>query len=130
MTTAQDRARNRRIGTCYDRLACDFLTTHMYRRDNRLGVPLICCPPRSPMTGLDEDKLALSGSPSQNFGSGDGLTLSCEIDGRFASEYVIAVNCDGNRIAAGKRQFKRLVEMGVDPIVFLTFRGGARSLRV
>ena len=82
------------------------------------------------MTGLDEDKLALSGSPSQNFGSGDGLTLSCEIDGRFASEYLIAVNCDGNRIAAGKRQFKRLVEMGVDPIVFLTFRGGARSLRV
>jgi len=43
------------------------------------------------MTGLDEDKLALSGSPSQNFGSGDGLTLSCEIDGRLASEYVIAV---------------------------------------
>ena len=82
------------------------------------------------MTGLDEDKLALSGSPSQTFGSGDGLTLSCEIDGRFASEYVIAVNCDGNRIAAGKRQFKRLVEMGVDPIVFRTFRGGARSLRV
>jgi hypothetical protein len=82
------------------------------------------------MRGLDEDKLALSGSPSQTFGSGDGLTLSCEIDGRFASEYVIAVNCDGNRIAAGKRQFKRLVEMGVDPIVFLTFRGGARSLRV
>jgi hypothetical protein len=81
------------------------------------------------MTGLNEDKLALSGSPSQNFGSGDGLTLSCEIDGRFASEYV-TVNCDGNRIAAGKRQFKRLVEMGVDPIVFLTFRDGARSLRV
>jgi hypothetical protein len=27
MTTAQDRARNRRIATCYDRLACDFLTT-------------------------------------------------------------------------------------------------------
>jgi hypothetical protein len=77
------------------------------------------------MTGLDEDKLALSGSPSQNFGSGDGLTLSCKIDG-----YVIAVNCDGNRIAAGKRQFKRLVEMGVHPIVFLTFRGGARRLRV
>src|SRR6516164_4840642 len=53
--------------------------------------------------------------------------IPCEIDGRFASEYVIAVNCDGNRIAAGKRQFKRLVEMGVDPIVFLTFRAGARS---
>ena len=53
--------------------------------------------------GLDQDKLPLSGSPSQNFGSGDGLTLCCEIDGRFASEYLIAVNCDGNRIAAGKR---------------------------
>jgi hypothetical protein len=102
----------------------------MHRRDNRLGVTANMVSASITYEGLDEDKLALSGSPSQNFGSGDGLTLSCEIDGRFASEYVIAVNCDGNRIAAGKRQFKRLVEMGVDPIVFLTFRGSARNLRV
>ena len=98
----------------------------MHCRDNRLGVTANML---SASITYD-NKLALSGSPSQTFGSGDGLTLSCEIDGRFASEYVIAGNCDGNRIAAGKRQFKRLVEMSVDPIVFLTFRGGARSLRV
>jgi hypothetical protein len=51
---------------------------HMHRRDNRLGVTSIT------YEGLDEDMLALSGSPSQNFGSGDGLTLSCEIDGRLS----------------------------------------------
>jgi hypothetical protein len=53
------------------------------------------------------------------------------IVGRFATEYVInPVNCDGHWIAAGKRQFERLVEKGVNPIVFLPFRVGARGLRV
>ena len=83
------------------------------------------------MTGFDENKLALSGSPYQSFESGDGLTLSSGISGRFASQYVIGpVNCDGHWIAAGKRQFERLVEKGVNPIVFLPYRVGARRLRV
>ena len=40
------------------------------------------------------------------------------------------VNCDGHWIAAGKRQFERLVEKRVNPMVFLPFRVGARGLRV
>jgi hypothetical protein len=77
-----------------------------------------------------ENKLALSGSPSQSFGSGDRRTLSFEIGGRFGSEYIIAGNCDGHWIAAGKRQFESLVEKGTNPMVFLTFHGGARSFCV
>jgi hypothetical protein len=76
------------------------------------------------MTGFDENKLALSGSPSKFFGSGDGRTLFSGIGGRFGSDLV---NCDGHWIAAGKRQDERLVEKGVNPMVFLTLRGGARS---
>ena len=83
------------------------------------------------MTGFDANKLALSGSPSQSFESDDGLTPSSGISSRFASQNVIdPVNCDGHWIAAGKRQFERLVEKGVNPMVFLLFRVGARGLRV
>ena len=40
-----------------------------------------------------------------------GSCFSSGISGRFATEYVIdPVNCDGHWIAAGKRQFERLVE--------------------
>jgi hypothetical protein len=79
------------------------------------------------MTGFDENQLALSGSPSPSFGFGDRRTLYSGIGGRFGLVYVIVVNCDGDWITAGKRQFERLVEKGVNPMVFLTFRGGARN---
>ena len=69
---------------------------------------------QSPESGFDENKLALSGSPFQSFETDDGLTLSSGISGRFASQYVIdPINRDGHWIAAGKRQFERLVEKGV-----------------
>jgi hypothetical protein len=41
----------------------------------------------------------------------------------------VPVNCDGYWITKGKRHFERLVEMDVNPIVFLPFRVGERSLR-
>jgi hypothetical protein len=111
---------NPRIATCYDKLACVCIAAIIAKAQL-----LICYPPQFPVTGF-----ALSGSPSPSFGSGDRRTLSFEIGGRFGSVYVIAVNCDGHWITAGKRQFERLVEKGVNPIVFLTFRGGARNFRV
>ena len=96
-----------------------------------ISLPSLLSPPQSPEPGFDENKLALSGSPSQSFETDDGLTLSSGISGRFVSEYTIGpVNCDGHWIAAGKRQFERLVEKRVNPMVFLPFRVGARGLRV
>ena len=85
-------------------------------------------PPQSPVPGFGDNKLALSGLSSQSFETDDGLTLSSGISGRFESQYVIdPVNCDGHWIAAGKRQFERLVEKDVNPMVFLMFRSGART---
>ena len=71
----------------------------------------------------------LSTKLNRIFPAGSGF--SSGISGRFATEYVIdPVNCDGHWIAAGKRQFERLVEKGINPMVFLPFRVGARGLRV
>ena len=106
MTAKQDRARIR-TSRRYDNLALQF-----------------------PITRFDENKLASSGSSLPSFGSGDRRTLYSGIGGRFGWVYVIVVNCDGDWITAGKRQFERLVEKGANPMVFLTFRGGARSFRV
>jgi hypothetical protein len=113
---------NPRIATCYDKLACVCIAAIITKAQL-----LICYPPQFPITGFDENKLALSGSPSPPFGSGGRRTFSSGIGGRFGSVYVIAVNCDGHWITAGKRQFERLVEKGVNPMVF---RGGARNFRV
>ena len=113
---------NPRIATCYEKLACVCIAAIIAKAQS-----LRCYPPRLPMTGFDENKLVLSGSHSKFLGSGDGLTLSSGIGGAFASD---PVNCDGHWIAAGKRQVERLVEKGVNSMIFLTFRGGARSFRV
>jgi hypothetical protein len=113
---------NPRIATCYDKLSCVCIATIIAKAQ----LP-ICYPPQLPITGFDENKLALSGCPSPSFGSGNWRTFSSGIGGR-GSVYVIAANCDGHWITAGKRQFERLVEKGVNPMVFLTFR--SRSFRV
>jgi hypothetical protein len=92
-------------------------------------------PPQSPVPGFGYNKLALSGLPSQFFASGGGSrfppesTLSSGISGRFASESVIdPTNRNGHWIAAGKRQFERLVEKGVNPIVFVLLRRRSAEL--
>ena len=94
----------------------------MHRSDNHLVATA-----DMPFTSITYDrfrrnKLALSGPPSQSFGSRDGLTLSSGIDGRYVID---PANCDGHWITAGKRQFERLVEKHVNPLEFLSFRGGA-----
>jgi hypothetical protein len=86
-------------------------------------------PPQFSITRFDENKLALSGSLAILW-TWDRRTLYSGIGGRFGWVYVIVVNCDGHWITAGKRQFERLVEKGVNPMVFLTFGGGARNFRV
>src|SRR6516164_2926105 len=119
MTATQDRARTRASRRAMKSVCIAAIIAK--------AQSLRCYPPRLPMTGFDENKLVLSGSHSKFLGSGDGLTFSSGIGGAFASD---PVNCDGHRIAAGKRQVERLVEKGVNSMIFLTFRGGARSFRV